>query len=408
MTLKWRMQHSTHSLRRAKPVKPHSAHGLPLTNARLPVSDICRHRAICFHSAPTSHTETVRKIFSAFVLAYAGWCQAQTPSPAVLDVSPRIGLIEVFGARKAPLPKILAALIARPGDPLPASEAAEDRINKVSGVAASRLEAVCCANGGRMILYVGIEERDAPRLEFHPAPTGDVRLPSDLYQDYLSLLESVEGSIRGRNADEDLTNGYSLMADPDARVVQQRFIPLAETNLKVLDEVVRESSDPEQRAAAAYLLQYGPRGRASKIIADALQYAVRDQEDIVRNNAMHALRAVTVGAKLHPEQNMAIEPTWFVEMLNSVVWSDRRSAAQELVELTEDRKPQTLELIRERALPAIVEMSRWHTLDHALPAFILAGRIAGFDEKEIKDAWLREDRESILNELSGKKAKRRK
>jgi hypothetical protein len=90
------------------------------------------------------------------------------------------------------------------------------------------------------------------------------------------------------------------------------------------------------------------------------------------------------------------------------VWSDRRSAAQELVELTEDHKPQTLDLIHERALPAIVEMARWHTLDHALPAFILAGRIAGFDEKEIKDAWSREDRESILNELIGKKAKRRK
>jgi hypothetical protein len=351
----------------------------------------------------------VKKIrFSALVLSCGLVCEAQTPSASVVDVSPRVGVIEVFGARKVPLHKILTALGTKPGDPLPPAEAAEDRINKVSGVLASRLEAVCCAGGGRMILYVGIEERDAPRLEFNPAPTGDARLPNNLYDGYLSLLETAEGSIRGHNADEDLTNGYSLMADPDGRILQLGFIPLVEANLKLLDQVVRESADPEQRAAAAYLLQYGPRGRPSKIIADALQYAVRDQEDVVRKSAMRALRAVTVGAKLHPEQDMVIEPTWFVEMLNSVVWSDRRSATQELVELTEDRKPATLDLMRERALRSIVEMARWQTLDHALPAFILAGRMGGFDEKQIRDAWSRGDREAILSELTEKKGKKRK
>jgi hypothetical protein len=343
----------------------------------------------------------VRK--TAVVLFCACLCRAQ----AVVDVSPHIGLIEVFGERKISAQKIRAALAAKVGDPLPASEAAEDRVNKLSGILASRLEATCCANDGKMILYVGVEERDSPHLEFHPAPTGEARLSNALYDDYLSLLESVEGSIRGRNADEDLTNGYSLMADLYARVIQQGFVPLVDDKLTLLDQVVRESSDPEQRAAAAYLLQYGPRGRKSKIITDALQYAVRDQEDIVRKNAVRALRAVYIGAKLHPEQGVVIEPTWFVEMLNSVVWSDRRSAAQVLVELTEDRKQDTLDLIRERALPSILEMARWQTLDHALPAFVLAGRVAGVDEKVIKEAWLREDREAVLGELAGGKHHRK-
>jgi hypothetical protein len=351
----------------------------------------------------------VKKIrFSAFALSVAGVCLAQAPSPGVVDVSPRVGMVEVFGARRVPVHKILTALDAKPGDPLPAGEAAEDRINKVSGILASRLQAVCCAGGGKMILYLGVEERDAPRLEFNAAPTGEARLPNVLYEGYLHLLETAAGSIRGGNADEDLTNGYSLMADPDARLLQQGFIPQVEANLQLLDQVVRECSDPEQRAAAAYLLQYGPRGRRSKIIADALQYAVRDQEDVVRKSAMRALRAVTVGAKLHPEQDMTIEPTWFVEMLNSVVWSDRRSATQELVDLTENRKPETLDLLRERAQPAILENARWHTLEHALPAFILAGRMGGFSEKEIQDAWSREDREAILSGLTEKKGKKRK
>ena len=332
-------------------------------------------------------------------------CQANAQA---VDISPRIGLIEVFGAHKVSEQKIRSALAAKPGEPLPPAEAAEDRINKLPGVLASRLEAVCCAGGGRMILYVGVEERDAPHVELHPAPTGEIKLPAELYDSYLGLLESVEASIRGRNADEDLTNGYSLMADPYAREAQRNFIPAVEKNLPLLDQVVRQSADPEQRAAAAYLLQYGPRGpRTSKMITDALQSAVRDQEDIVRRNAMRALRAVYVGAKLHPEQEIAVEPTWFVEMLNSVVWSDRRSAAQELVSITEDRKRETLDLIRERALPSIVEMARWRNLDHALPAFILAGRVAGFEEREIKDAWVKEDREAILSEVTGKHGRRK-
>ncbi len=348
-------------------------------------------------------TATVRKF--AFLLVCACLGRAQTTP---VDLSPRIGLIEIFGAQRASLAKIRAAIGAQTGDPLPPSEAAEDRVNKVPGVTASRMEATCCANDGKMILYVSIEERGTPHLEFHPAPTGEARLPAALYDDYLSFLEAVEGSIRGRNADEDLTNGYSLLADPYARVFQQGFIPLVETNLALLDQVTRESSDPEQRAAAVYLLQYGPRLRKSKVITDALQYALRDQEDIVRKNALRALRAVFVGAKLHPDQDVAIEPAWLIEMLNSVVWSDRRAAAQILVDLTEDRKQETLDTIRERALSSVLEMARWQTLNHALPAFVLAGRIAGVDEKAIKDAWVREDRESILGNFSEKKGRKRK
>ena len=347
--------------------------------------------------------KTVRNL--AFVLCCACLGRAQT---APVDLSPRIGLIEVFGAHKASTAKIRTAIGAQVGDPLPPSEAAEDRVNKVPGVTAARMEATCCTNDGKMILYVGVEERDTPHIEFHSAPTGEARLPAALYDDYLSFLEAVEGSIRGRNADEDLTNGYSLMADPYARVFQQGFIPLVEANLTLLDQVTRESSDPEQRAAAVYLLQYGPRLRKSKIITDALQYALRDQEDIVRKNALRALRAVYIGAKLHPDQDVAFEPAWLIEMLNSVVWSDRRAAAQVLVDLTEDRKQDTLDTIHERALASVLEMARWQTLSHALPAFVLAGRMAGVDEKTIKDAWVREDRESILDTFAEKKARKKK
>jgi hypothetical protein len=42
-----------------------------------------------------------------------------------------------------------------------------------------------------------------------------------------------------------------------------------------------------------------------------------------------------------------------------------------LVTLTERPNPPALDLIRERALPALVEMARWKTLRYALPSYLL-------------------------------------
>ncbi len=322
------------------------------------------------------------------------------------DISPRIGSIEIYGARKVSVQKIRFAVGAKEGDPLPGREDIEERIDKVPGVLASRVEAACCVQRG-MILYVGVQEKQVAHFEFHPAPTGDVALPVELVGNYHTFLDAVADSIRGNNADQDLTNGYSLMADPECRQLQQSFIPFVARDLAVIDQVLRESGDTEQRTIAAYLMQYAPRlPRAETVMLDSLQYALQDQQDTVRDNAMRSLKAVAVGAKLHPEQHIHIEPTWFVELMNSVVWSDRHNAALALVDLTENRNPEALSLLRERALPSVIEMARWHNLPDALPAFVLAGRLAGLDEKEIQDAWVSGDREPVLQEAVHPKKKR--
>ncbi len=324
----------------------------------------------------------------------------------VTDITPRVGLVEIYGIRKVSPQKIRAALGAAPGGPLPSREDAEERIDKVSGVIVSRVEAACC-DGGNMVLYVGVQERDAPHIDYHPNPTADITLPSQLFVAYRNFLDEVAGSLRGRNADEDLTQGYSLMADPECRRIQESFIPAVAANFALVDRVIRESADPEQRAAATYLMQYGPRGpHGTEIVVNGLQYALRDSDDSVRENAALALKAVAVEAKLHPEQQIRLEATWFVELMNSVVWSDRRDATEALVNLTDSRNPDTLELLRERALPSVVEMARWHDLHHALPAFILAGRLAGLDEAAINSAWVSGDREAVLSKALNPNGKR--
>jgi hypothetical protein len=320
------------------------------------------------------------------------------------DVTPRIGAIEIYGAGNISRNKIRAALGVAEGGPLPASKGSvEEKLEKIPGIVASRLEAACCLNG-RMILYIGIEEKGAPHIEFRPDPDGDLTLPSELTNTYSDFLDAINESIHSGETGESLSSGFSLMQNPQARKNQREFIPLADKYLDVLHRVIRTSRDPEQRAMAAYILQYGPRGpRTTQQIIDDLQFALQDVDDTVRANAIRALSAMYVGLKVHPDQNAAIRPTWFVELLNSIVWSDRHNAAVALVSMTEDRQPDTLRLIRERALTSLVEMARWRDLSHALPGFILIGRISGMREEEIQDAWVHSDHEATIKLAMKKK-----
>jgi hypothetical protein len=51
-------------------------------------------------------------------------------------------------------------------------------------------------------------------------------------------------------------------------------------------------------------------------------------------------------------------------------------------------------------------MARWRDLEHALPGFILAGRLAGLDEKGIQAAWVGGDREAVIERALNPKTKR--
>jgi HEAT repeats len=320
---------------------------------------------------------------------------------------PRIGVIDFYGLRKVPEAKIREALGAREGDFLPRSKGdAEDNIDRVPGVIDSHLEAVCC-DAGKAILYVGIEERGAVRFEIRDPPP-DVpkedgggngpQIPPDVLSTYRRFQETRSEAIRlalssGRDTAEDLTQGHSRMADPNARAVQDMFPALVKDHLNELRAVLRQSPDDDQRAIAAYVIGYAPQ---KKQIVDDLQYALRDSDPDVRANACRALVAIAVFARLNPGEGIRIEPTWFIEMLNSLSWSDRNRALAALQILTDMREPAVLDQLRERALEPLVEMARWKTLAHALPAFILVGRVAGFTDEQIQDAWSRGDREKII------------
>lgn len=343
--------------------------------------------------------------FLLVIIGIAGLAAAQTPRLAVENSlgPPRIGVIDFYGLNKVPEARVRKALGVAEGDFLPSSKGdVEERLDQLPGIVESHLEAVCC-DAGKMILYVGVEEKGAPHFDLRDAPEGDASLPESVTAAYRELLEAVGAATRRGSTAEDLTRGHSLLADPLAREIQEKLPEIARDHLKELRDALRNSQDEDQRAAAAYVIGYAPR---KADIVDDLQYALRDSDSAVRANAVRALLAVAVYAKLNPNAGIRIQPTWFIEMLNSLSWSDRDHALKALLLLTEGRDPLVLDQLRDRALGSLAEMSRWKTLAHALPAFVLLGRVAGLSEQQIQDAWTRGDRETVIAAATGKKKPR--
>lgn len=334
------------------------------------------------------------KIFCFFLLSAA----------LAAESIPRVGSINYYGLRRIPENRIQKVLGVSAGDPIPPSKGAlEERLEKIPGVLVARIEAVCC-EGRQGMLFVGIEEKGAAHFALRTAPSGEATLPPELVELHNSLARAIESAARRGSTDEDLTHGHPLMADPDARAIQENLVNVAGKHLVRLRDVLRNSADEAQRSIAATLIGYAPDKNA--VVAD-LEYAVQDPDEDVRANAMRALNAIAVLAAKQPDLGIHISPTWFVEMLNSIVLSDRTRATKALINLTDSRPAATLDLIRERALPSLVQMAQWRSLRYALPAFILLGRAGGLSEDQIQESWTRGDRAATVLQVLGAGKKKR-
>jgi hypothetical protein len=312
--------------------------------------------------------------------------------------APRIGDINFYGLRKVTAARILSTLELTSGDRLPISKGdLEDRIGKIPGVAMARVEAVCC-EGPDVTLFVGIEEKGVPLPALRTAPAGNATLPQELVDTYQEFVVAAARSAARGNAREDLAAGHSMMADPEARAAQERFAAFAADHRDLLRDVLRNAAEPDERAAAAVVIGYVPKKRE---VVDDLQYAIEDADESVRANAIRSLRAIAVLAAKEPDLGIRVSPTWFVEMLHSIVLSDQVQSAEALLTLTDRGDQATLDQIRSSALPDLAEMARWKTLRYALPPFLLLGRVAGMTDAELHQLWEKGERETVIRQALG-------
>lgn len=320
-----------------------------------------------------------------------------------LFAQPRIGAVEIYGAGKVSREKIHKAIGAGPGDLLPKSKGdVEEQLESIEGVVQARLEAFCC-DQGKPVLYVGILERGAPGSTFHVEPQEELELSKEVLDAYADFAAALSRASADGDLKEDLTAGHSLMQNLPCRVAQERLATLAQLQFESIRNVLANANDPGQRSVAAYVIGYGPDKAA---VLKALLQALQDADPSVRANATRATRALAVYAIAHPEDKLRVQPTWFVEMLNSVELSDRLEASRILLLFTEKRDANALANIRERALPAVLEMARWQYLPHALPAYLVAGRVAGWSDADLESAWAAGEREATLKAIEKSLKKR--
>ncbi len=324
---------------------------------------------------------------------------------AAVGQTPPIGTIDFYGLRSVTRMEAAQALGLKEGDSLleridgeltlrPAKPELVARLESLPGVVRAHVEVNCCEDG-RLEVYVGIQEAAGPAFSVHSAPDSSIDLPQEIIQTSLEFEAAIQAAVLRGDAADDMSQGHSLFADSAARFQQLHFLKLADQHLDRIRRVLRYSADGEQRAIAAMVLGYAADKR---MVLQDLLHAVRDHDEDVRNNATRALSAIAFFANDNPQLGIEIPPGLFVEMLSSLVWSDRNKAMSVLRALTAGHEPRVLEMLRE-ALPSLVEMARWKG-SHSLGAFLLLAPVAGLSEEKAWQIWNSSERDSLIASIA--------
>lgn len=243
------------------------------------------------------------------------------------------------------------------------------------------------------MLYVGVSEEGAPALELRPSPNGASRLPIDVLVAGEQFADAQMRAVMRGFVKEDISQGHSLMADTAVRAVQLQFVTLAAKHIDSLRKVLRTSSDRDHRALAAEMIAYA--ANKQSVVAD-LVYAMRDPASDVRNNATRALAIIALYGQQHPELKLKVPYEPFIDLLNSLTWTDRNKASLALLALTEGRDAALLAALRARAFDSIVDIAQWSNPGHAMAGIVMLGRMAGIADPEIYAMFERGDRDKII------------
>jgi hypothetical protein len=281
----------------------------------------------------------------AVVLAFA----------AALSAKDKIAVIDFFGYKGIDVEKVRQALPIHPGDPFrkDVQKAVKSAVRLVLGRDATDVGLVCCIGDGDAAIFVGLPGESSRNVVYDPAPAGDAPVSKELTSIYNRKMDAWVKAVESGHAEEDGTPGDSILKDPATRTLQ---LAEREYALKHEDELVRTlqlDRHGEQRAIAADALGYC--ARTPRQLA-ALVRAVRDAEDLVRNNATRALGEILRG---DPSAAAQIPPDPFIDLVRSGVWTDRNKGSMALMMLVPSAPPDVLRRIKTEAGDALAEIASW-------------------------------------------------
>ncbi len=306
---------------------------------------------------------------------------------AQVSEMPAIGTIDFFGLTMSE-PEALEIVPFKVGDAMEAVARTMGFLDPDSqpldfaamfGAAHGSAQFVCCNEDGLTMAYIGLTNSEVPAVEYRDPPTAEVFLPEELIGRYKRSMEYLFEAVQQPQGSEDQPQGHLLVGYPPLREIQESFIVDARDKQALLIQVLHESVDPEQRSVAAHVLGYAP---DKKAIVPELVLAVRDSNGAVRNNATRAIGEIAVYAVTNPQLGIEIDGDVFVDMLNSLDWTDRNKGLMVLHMVSRTRDDELLSALRTRTLSALIEMCAWKNLGHAEGACVILERILGLPEQD--------------------------
>jgi len=269
-----------------------------------------------------------------------------------------------------------------------------DCLLKQPGIKQANVNFVCCyGKENEWMVYVGVESKSKDKeLD---TKTNDIKLTPEIKVLYDSLMKQLFIAVQKGEASEDRSSGHSLFGYSPARKLQEEFIPYANNNLSLLQDVLKTSRYIEQREVAATVIAYY---HDKSVIVNDLLDAVSDSDEDVRNNAVRAIGIIADYSESHPELKIEIPATQFINMINSISWTDRNKSSFVLESLTRNRDEQLLKQLKQQALKPITDMAKWKSEGHAMLAFMMLGRIAGWSDQEIFDG-MNNDRAGSIEKM---------
>jgi len=296
----------------------------------------------------------------------------------------KIGTIDVYGNREIHTDTILKRARISEGDSISQkillNRTIEKSIRSIPGIKLAKTALVCCDRNGNYHLFIGVAESDTNILSHRAAPRLRIKLPVKYSNAYAQFSERLSDAVQTGQAQDDWSEGHSLMNYGPARKIQEKYKIWADENFSDLRKILRSSAYDGQRATAAQVIAYH---FDKKEVVPELMYAIIDESEEVRNNAIRAIAVIAYYSCQHPEKKINIPYMPFIRLINSVVWSDRNKGLSVLLQLTRSRDPEILSNLKVLSLPALKEMAMWKSEAHALPAYIILQRIAGIPEESI-------------------------
>ncbi|MFP2905764.1 hypothetical protein ACLESD_12045 [Pyxidicoccus sp. 3LFB2] len=306
-----------------------------------------------------------------------------------------LGGIDVYGSRRVDAEAVRRLLGYELGKPAVPSKAlfrlTERALREKYNLALAKVAYVYFFAGedqGRAYVTVDlVDAEDSHRLRFLSTPSGHPEDPEGLvtrwraYEDRAIQLAR-SGALNPSEPRCRVTHCAIGFGHPELEPLETYFVEKVPAAVEALTRVLREESDAESRAAAAFLLAYAATPEQT---VERLVPFIRDPDGSVRNNVLRVLLATQEKAEA-PLMDVAV----VVDALSLPETADRNKSLFLLQMLLKDLKPDALKaqqasLIRQFG-PWLVELTSLHQPINREPAVELLTLLAG-KELQTPEQW---------------------